>query len=330
MLTAKHLVVLFVGLLLGCREVDDLSPNKPLSLPNYRPFYPQSPFYDTIAANAVVDPHSNQMIQALVAQAQQGFVLAVKEWTVPVYFADAQMPRVDVKLTAGWAPKKWLRDVPIPEWAEPDPEADGHMVVVDTSAGCVYDFWKMRATSRGWKAAWGNALPLDSEGIFPKGLSARGSGFELMQGVVWPWELTQGAIEHALIFSFDHTRAGGPVPPATESDGTTDAIWAIPEGARLQLDPDLDLDSLGLTDYERVLARALQRYGMICADDGGGLQLYAINPICVQGNPWARWWGEQTLVSLARIPAARFRVLKLPPQQYTSPVLVPNNCAQFE
>ena len=314
----------------ACHKKEDFTGLKPAESPCLRPFEDASPFYDTIPAHAAIDPRSQQMVQGLVQSAQQGFVLALKEWTVPVFIASPEAPRYDVRLTASWAPKRRLRDVPIPLWAQPDPESDGHLVVVDTAGGCVYDFWRMRRTARGWKAAWGNALPLDSDGIFPKGLSARGSGFELMQGIVWPCELEAGAIEHALIFSYDFTRAGGPVAPATESDGATASHDAIPEGARLQLDPALDLDALDLSPAAKIIARALQRYGMYCADTGGGLQLYGLHAHSSRTNPWAPWFGEQALVDLSKIPADRFRVLALPPQRDDEPELVPNDCAIFE
>ncbi|MEX0982018.1 MAG: hypothetical protein WD577_06010 [Bacteroidales bacterium] len=204
------------------------------------------------------------------------------------------------------------------------------MVVIDEEGGCIYDFWKMRYGNGRWKAGWGNALPLNSNGIFPKGLSARGSGFELLQGVIWPQELETGVINHALIFSYDHTKAGGPVSPATESDGTSNEAWAIPEGALVQLDPSLDLSILGLNEYEMIIAKALQEYGMYCADDGGGISLYAINPICVENNPYQNIWGDQTYIYLNKIPVDKFRVLKLPEQTNSEAELVANSCAEFE
>ena len=166
--------------------------------------------------------------------------------------------------------------------------------------------------------------------VFEKGLSARGSGFELLQGVIWPQELEKGAIQHALIFSYNHTKAGGPVAPATESDGTSNDDWAIPEGALVQLDPDLDLATLDLNTYELVVATALQEYGMYCADDGGGISLYAINPISCKNNPYADIWGDESYIMLDKIPVDQFRVLKLGPQNDTEAVLVDNSCAVFE
>lgn len=150
------------------------------------------------------------------------------------FFADKNTPTYDVEITESWTPFKKLLNVPIPDFAEPDPEEDAHMVIIDEINGCARDFWETK-NSNGWKAGWGNAIPFDSDGIFEKGMSARGSGFELLQGIIWPQELEAGEINHSLIFSYDHTAAGGPVALAAESDGTSNEPWAIPEGALVRL-----------------------------------------------------------------------------------------------
>ena len=329
----KNLFFVFLSLAcltLSCKKNDYNSEQKPSELTYFQAFKDRSIFYTPIPDSVEIDPNSSIMVQSLIEEAREGIVIAVKSWTVAVYYANNTTPRVDVKMTASWAPKKTLKDVPIPPYAEPDPSDDGSMVIIDQENGCIYDFWRMRYSFGSWKASWGNALELNSDGIFPKGLSARGSGFELLQGVIWPHELEAGEINHALVFSYDYTKAGGPVPPATESDGTSDDPRAIPEGALIQLDPDLDLVALGLTGYELTIARAMQKYGMYLCDDGGGLQLYAINPICVGGNPYEQIWGDQEYVFLKKIPVDRFRVIKLPPQYNPELDIVPGKCNNFE
>ncbi|MEX1003635.1 MAG: hypothetical protein WDZ35_16065 [Crocinitomicaceae bacterium] len=324
----KNIIVLLALLLLFSCNKQDFS-DKPTELSYYEPFKTTSPFYDSIPASANVDPNSSTMVGSLVDQADQAFIVVAKEWTTTVFYADENTPTHDVKMTATWAPHKKLQNVPIPEFAEADPSGDGHMVIIDEAAGCAYDFWQAKY-SNGWKASWGNAIPLDSDGIFEKGLSARGSGFELLQGMIWPQELEAGEINHALIFSYDHTAAGGPVAPATESDGTTNAAWAIPEGALVRLDPTLDLNSLNLNSYEMTIAKCLQKYGMYCADDGGGLSLYAINPLSCQNNPYENIWGDQTYVDMSKIPVDQFQVMEMGAQSETEAVVVGNSCAEFK
>jgi hypothetical protein len=301
-----------------------------------------SPLNQRIPPDAEIDPDSPIMVSSLIAEAErQGFLIAVKEWTVPVYYAGPRTPRYSVRLTARWAPYDVMRGVPIPRYALPDPMGDGHMTIIDLASGCEYDLWRAGKKHGRWTAGWGNTVKIDGSGIFPKGLSARGSGFALLAGVIWPDELRAGEIPHALVFSYSRTAAGGPVPPATESDGESFGADAIPEGARIQLNPSLDLDALDLTPTERIVARALQEYGMFLADDGGGITLYAVHPRSVRGDPYAGLFDEDVVVNggrlpdafvmLDRIPVHEFRVLKLPPQVPDPEIkVVPTGCARFK
>lgn len=79
--------------------------------------------------------------------------------------------------------------MPIPGGAKPDPGTDGSIAIVDLARNCEWDFWRFRKTRRGYAAAWVNALKTDGDGSFPHGLSARGSGFTLPAGLIWPHEL---------------------------------------------------------------------------------------------------------------------------------------------
>lgn len=294
-----------------------------------------SPWNTPIASGASVDPRSSAMTSDLsqAIAGGGGLVISVKRWTVPVYVATGTSPRYDVQMTASWRPANAMLNVPIPPDAAPDPAGDGHMAIFEPATGCEYDFWQAVKTSGGWSASWGNSLKYDASGngVFPEGLSARGSGFALTAGLIWPQELAGGEIRHALIYSEGDTEAGGPVKPATESDGRTAVSGAIPEGARIQLDPSLDLNALGLTGYERTIAVALQRYGMVLADTGSPPGLYAVNPQSYgTTNPYAGVWGDQTYVYLTKIPADRFRVLTLPPQSQPPVQLVDTGCAKMQ
>lgn len=266
------------------------------------------------------------MVQSLLSSATaKGFLVAAKSWTVPVYYADATTPKQTVALTASWAAARTMAGVPLPATAQPDPSGDGHMMVVDRSNGCEYDFWKAtKATNGTWSASWGNTLLTTGDGRYPNGLSARGSGFGLGAGLILPDETNAGQINHALVFSYDNPKSGGPVWPATESDGVSTLSGAIPEGARVQLDPTLDLNSLGLTPWQKTIARTLQVYGMILGDHGGGLSLYAQNP---QSTTATYPWGDQTYAYLPNSLVSKLRVLQLTPQFTPSYNIVPTGCA---
>jgi len=278
------------------------------------PLYaPTSPFNTPVPPGAPVDPRSDAYIGGLKEVAEShGFTIAVRAWTVPVYEATAATPRADVQLTAPWRGADWMRNVPIPKNARPDPRDDGHMTVLDRVTGCEYDFYEARNVDGAWQAGWANTLLTSGSGVYPFAYSTRGSGFSNLAGLIWPEELEAGDIRHALMFSYPHTSAFGAVAPATETDGQSARADALPAGARLQLDPALDLDSLPLRPYERTIARALQRYGMYLGDTGGTLNLYAVHPQTYPSDPYADIFPPDPFYpNLPNIPIERFRVLEL-------------------
>ena len=254
-----------------------------LILPLYSP---QSPLNQPIPADAAIDPDSDARIELLAEQAEDGILLSFRAWTMSAYVTDANTPRHDVELTACWSPFGVMLNVPIPDGALPDPVGDGGMAILALDEGYEYDFWQIEQLEDGrWQAAWGNRTPLDGDGNFVHGFSARGSGFTALAGLIWPAELDAGRIEHALIASIPEPAAGGPIYPATESDGFSSNPLALPEGARLQLNPDLDLDSLDLTPWQRTIAETLQTYGVFIADIGGtDFEIEAVNAIS-----WSSW-----------------------------------------
>jgi hypothetical protein len=285
-----------------------------------------SPFNQRIASGAAVDPGSAAMVDRLVSGAPGGFAIGAKQWTVPVWYAGSTTPRVTVKLTASWAPARKLVGVPIPGKAKPDPAGDHHMTIIDRSTGCEYDFWQaVHNTDGSWSASWGNATLSTGTGVYAGGWATTAAGFANGLGKIRPEELAAGSINHALVFGFPYTKEGGPVLPATSSDGHSTASGAIPEGARLQLDPSLDLASLGLNAWQATIARALQKFGMILGDTGGTVGLSAVNAISFPGTPYP--WGD---VSYAYLPTSllqHMRVLKLGPQYSPKGQLIQTSCA---
>jgi hypothetical protein len=326
---ATFLFTSFMAVVYG-KKGDSL---KPTELPQFIPYSKDSPFNQKIAKKVEIDPDTEPMVKSMIqVKEKKEFVIAVKNFTVPVYFADSKTRRYRVRLTADWAPAAAFKDIPIPDHAEPDTEDDGHMVVIDKSTGCEYDFWQAKKENGEWKASWANSIHIKGTGVYATGNSCRGSGFGLLAGVIWPHELRKGYIPHALLVCYTHPKAGGPVPPATESDGKSTIEGAIPEGARIQLHPRLDLSQFKLTPYEFTIAKCMQEYGMIMGDVGEGIQLFAINPISVQGNPYQGVLPNEEYVHIPNIPFKYFRVLKMSPQ-IKNPKLYPSpapNCGKME
>jgi serine/threonine-protein kinase len=105
--------------------------------------------------------------------------------------------------------------------------------------------------------------------------SADAAGFPIAPLVFTPEEVASGEIPHAIRFVLpnSHIRKGAYVAPATHStEATTGAIDTPPYGARFRLRADYPVDKL--PEGPRVVARAMQKYGMFLAD-GGNLTLTA-------------------------------------------------------
>jgi hypothetical protein len=284
------------------------------------------PLNQRISPSAAVDSASARMIEQLVSEVQaKGWPIAAGVWTNAVYYADAATPRYDVTLTAPAYAGKRLANVPIPGSAQVPSDADGGLVVIDRSNGCEYDFGRARKNADGtWSAWFANALPTSGDGIYPFAEAPSASGFANVAGTIFPEELLAGRIEHALAFTMHNTKAGGPVWPATGSDGWSTVPGAIPEGARLQLDPALDLDSFRLTPWQKTIARALQEYGMYLVDTGGAVALRAQHTMSTS---LAYPWGTDTNAYMPPTLARHLRVLQLGPQQPITYRFVSNACA---
>ena len=82
-------------------------------------------------------------------------------------------------------------------------------------------------------------------------------------------DIKSGEVAHALRFTIPnpHIRAGVYVHPATHIGGPTGGSDQLPYGTRLRLRKNFDLSSLP-SEPARMVARALQRYGMFLADGG--------------------------------------------------------------
>ncbi len=326
-LLAAAVAALTMSALPGCSGPTVVySPSAPASATAEQFFLgSDSPWTRPVPPDAPADPRSVEYVARL---APLDPVVSVRKYSVPVFVAGADAPRYTVRRTASWLPPGSVLDhVPIPEHARPDPAEDAHMVVLDSSSRCVYEFYRARRDGEGWAADWVNASPADGDGSYPDGLSTRASGLSAAAGLIWPEELRDGEIDHALVFGYPFTRAGGPVGMATESDGDTVDDAALPIGAHLVLDPAVDIDALNLPPAERAIAEALQRYGMVLADSSGGFTLYAVQPTSFSADPYTPIWGDVTWASIGQIPFDRMKVLPLGEQKppYAGPP-IPNRC----
>ncbi len=301
-----------------------------MSLPNtFRLFAPSSPWNMPIEDNPALDDHSNRMIQHLNKKALQ-LHTSTRKWTIPLFVIDSSLcPRVNVTSTNGPLyhsidPDKnsIAENIPIPAGVWPDPKSDAHMVLIDPKRQRSWDFAGARHHPDGtWTAntvdTWdlcgpGYRQPFQGRHWWRSG--AMGAGMPLAAGLIRPEEIAAGEIRHALLCATPINRKTsyptGPLqlcsPPASRSDGHGIGIMFIPEGARLQLDPELDLDSLPLSQASKTVARAMQKYGMFVGMNAKTFKVFFQN-LGPEATPWQK---HDHFKDLAHIPLDRFRILK--------------------
>jgi hypothetical protein len=159
--------------------------------------------------------------------------------------------------------------------------------------------------------AGSGARPPERNNPWWAGHGPRACGFGLVAGLITVDEMRAGSIEHALVIAYPHIRSRYYTPPASSAQGTTtDAIATrgVLCGGRIQLDPALDVTTLGLSSSGLIIARALQKYGAFVGDYSGAVSLYADASATAQAT-----WSGGLLANgeAAKIPLARFRVLTI-------------------
>ena len=232
----------------------------PAAVPADRPFAPTSPFNVPVVAAPAVDPDSAAMI-ARVSRARLGHANLV-EFGIPIYDATPETPRESVQCTiTQWGPCPLADESPrpIPANAEPGVGRDGAMVVIDRAANTADEYFQAAPDGTGWTTGWGTITSLSGSG-WDGGTT--GAGASRLGGIIRVAEIQAGAIPHALMLESDTACAGSSRPPALKSDGESTRPDCIPEGARLQLDPTIDVAAIpDITPGEVAVAQALQVYG---------------------------------------------------------------------
>ena len=196
------------------------------------------------------------------------------------------------------------------------------MVLVDPDRLLAWEFSRAQPLGAGqWQASGVDLWDLAGPGwkqafVGPSwwGVGSVASGLPFLAGVVRVEEVKAGVIPHALIVSCPSNRAKTLAngnddelcSPAANTDGWGIGAHFIPEGARLQLDPNLDLDAFGLSQEAKVVARAMQTYGMYVGLNGPSFALYFQN-LGPFGGEWAT---IPEVFDIIDLPTGALRVLE--------------------
>jgi hypothetical protein len=176
---------------------------------------------------------------------------------------------------------------------------DRHAILLDRDACRLYELYALAPKpGGGWRAGSGAVWSLRSNRLRPAGwTSADAAGLPIFPGLARWDEVRRGAIDHALRFTAPRTRRAYVYPARHFASDATDPALP-PMGLRVRLKASVDVASF--PKQSRVVLRALQRYGMILADNG--------SPWYVSGAPDPHWSNDD-LHSLGRLTGADFEVV---------------------
>lgn len=296
-------------------------------------FAPGAVWNTPIAADAPLDPESEVIAAAVAKSARERATINTTSWSVPVYSVGDTQPLVKVtqenegKLNA--AMNAAMQGVPLPPDAKAAQGTDKHLVVVQASADRMWEFWGLQFYNGAWFTAWGGAMDQmsQSQGFYDptawpgatKYWGASATSLPLLGGLMTLAELGywggKPRLPHALSIALPIVRKGAYAWPAQRDDGRVTTPGSIPEGARLRLDPTLNLAGLGLPPFTLLIAEAAQRYGMYVRDFASNVALYAQDPTPLGVNPYTAaggiFGGLTPQKILAAFPWEHLQVMKM-------------------
>ncbi|MFL5826340.1 MAG: hypothetical protein ACJ76V_07435 [Thermoleophilaceae bacterium] len=303
-----------------------------------RPFSPTGVWNTPLSSAAVLDANSAGLSAELLRQrTTYGLWINTRSYSAPVYQVPAGAPTQSVYLDTPSAMytnatdaanlRSQLSAVPIPANAVHAAGSDRHMVIWQKSTDTMWELWLAYKVPDevtpwgtnnipGWHAAWGARIDHVSQnpGINSKPFGATASGLPLMGGMITLADLQKGSIDHALSMALPNTAAGTYAWPANRTDGAWTGVNAIPEGTRFRLNPALDLSKVTLSPMARMIAKAMQTYGVIVRDRSSSVVLYGEDPTptMLLGNPnpyVAAYGGLSSDAILAQIPWASLQAV---------------------
>src|SRR5438270_2915384 len=288
-------------------------------------YFSSSSFWNqALSPNAALDTRSATWVDHLQQQVNSaGVWINTTSYSVPIYTVSGSQPVVPVKMDQrGWDTQYWadFQAVPIPPNAVPAQGTDQSMVIYQPSTDTMWEFWLVYHWPDGWHAGAGAKIshqstasginPVLPNTLFPQPYGATATALALAGGLITPSELQKGAINHELAIAIPHPLLEWWYTwPAQRSDGDSQDPYQIPEGARLRLPASLDLTKLGLTRTGYIIAKAVQKYGMVIRDHAGAVVFVAQDPVTMGSNPYPSLIGDPA-AALAGFPWSRLQALQ--------------------
>jgi hypothetical protein len=185
-----------------------------------------------------------------------------------------------VRVTFEYASESDRGPYPIPADARVENGGDRHVILHDPRACRLYELFAAYPNGdRSWRAGSGAVYDLRSNKLRPRGwTSADAAGLPILPGLVRFEEVAAGRIDHAIRVTAPRTRDAYVWPARHAASNASDPALP-PMGLRLRLKSTVDVSRFPA--QARTVAQAMQRYGVILADNG--------SPWFISGAPDERW-----------------------------------------
>lgn len=161
----------------------------------------------------------------------------------------------------------------------PSGDGDRHVLIVQEDTCMLYELFDAHPNGDGsWSAGSGAVYDLNSHALRPETwTSADAAGLPILPGLVRYEEVMAGEINHAIRFTARRTQRKYDWPARHYASNITDPD-VPPMGQRFKLRPDFDMN--GFSPEVKVILRAMQRYGIILADNGSDWYISGVpNPL---------------------------------------------------
>jgi serine/threonine-protein kinase len=297
-------------------------------------YFPQGAPWTADISKASVDPQSENIINWLADNGGWGRGRMQVDFSIRVLKADATTPTVPFHPGDEFymPDSDSIKTIPIPPGGGIEGEGttgyecntdenDCHLIVVDRSQGKLYEAYHAKLVKNSMTAAFVGVWDLNR--VYPPSgrgeqcTSADAAGFPIAPLLFNADEIASGSINHAIRFILPNQRirAGVYVHPATHAGAPRGPANAPPYGARLRLKASFDVSQL--SEPARVVAHAMQKYGLLLAD-GGNIALTAQNDADTQNKYADLGFGSN---DLRLIKVTDFEVL-----DFGKPIRVTNDC----
>ena len=175
---------------------------------------------------------------------------------------------------------------------------DRHAIMVNPTTCTLYELYDAHYSRSGSTAGSGAIYNLRSNKLRPAGwTSADAAGLPILAGLVSYAEVRAGSITHAIRMTAEETDTSY-LWPARHEAGTRRDPTLPPMGARFRLKASFDLAHFSRQAH--VVIRAMQRYGLILADNGSNWYF---------GGTADQRWPIALVDELKTIPANAFQAI---------------------